>query len=93
MPTIKLYPSQVVSFLIIDFFTAYFEKDKDVFTAEFFDSDAYYESARKKAKGAPNYEDLMAKAMAEAKAIKTKKRRQIAAKINKPAKADGGLTS
>lgn len=93
MPTIKLYPSQVVSFLVIDFFTAYFEKDKDVFIAEFFDSDAYYESARKKAKGAPNYEDLMAKAMAEAKAIKTKKRRQIAAKINKPAKADEGLTS
>ena len=93
MPTIKLYPSHVISFLVVDFFSAHFEKDKDIFIAEFFDSDAYYEAARKKAKGLPEYEDLMAKAMAEAKAIKTKKRRQVAVKSNKLAIDKDGVAS
>lgn len=93
IPTIKLHPSQVVSFLVMDFFAAHFEKDKDVLIAEFFDSDAYYQAARKKAKGSPNYEDRMAKALTEAKAIKGKKRRQSAAKSNKTYKDNEGMIS
>lgn len=93
IPTIKLLPSQVVSFLVMDFFTAHFEKDKDVLIAEFFDSDAYYQAARKKAKASPDYEDLMAKALAEAKAVKGKKRRQSAAKSNKTYKDNEGMIS
>ena len=93
MPTIKLYPSQVISFLVMDFFAAHFEKDKDIFIAEFFDSDAYYEAARKRAKGLPEYEDLMAKALAEAKSIKARKRRQAGVKINKPANNNDGIAS
>lgn len=93
IPTIKLQPSQVVSFLVIDFFAAHFEKDKDILIAEFFDSDAYYQAARKKAKGSPEYEDLMARALSEAKSIKGKKRRQAAAKSNKTHKDDDGMTT
>lgn len=91
IPTIKLHPSQVVSFLVMDFFVAHFEKDKDILIAEFFDSDAYYQAARRKAKGSPEYEDLMAKALTEAKAIKAKKRRQAAAKSNRTHKDTDGM--
>lgn len=93
IPTIKLLPSQVVSFLVMDFFTAHFEKDKDVLIAEFFDSDAYYQAARKKAKGSPEYDDLMAKALVEAKGIKGKKRRLAATKSNKTHKDTDGMTT
>lgn len=91
IPTIKLHPSQVVSFLVMDFFVAHFEKDKEIFIAEFFDSDAYYQEARKKAKGSPEYDDLMAKALTEAKAIKSRKRRQAAVKSNKTHKDNDGM--
>ena len=77
MPTVKVLPSHFVSFLVADFFTAHFERDIPVLIAEFFDSDAFYEAARKKAKGAMNYEELMANALAEAKTIKAKKRRKL----------------
>ncbi len=77
MPTVKVVPSHFVSFLVADFFTAHFERDIPVLIAEFFDSDGFYEAARKKAKGAANYEELMANALAEAKAIKAKKRRRL----------------
>jgi hypothetical protein len=93
MPTIKIQPSQFVSFLIQDFFTAHFEKDKETLIAEFFDSDSYYETARRKAKGLPDYEDLMAKALVEAKAIKAKKRRQSASKVKKSNKDNEDLTT
>ena len=77
MPTIKVQPSQFISFLVIDFLIAHFHKDLPVFIAEFFDSDAYHEIARKKARGSDDYEEKMAKALAEAKLIKSKKRRKV----------------
>lgn len=81
MPTVKLTPSSFVSFLVQDYFATHFEKDKDIIIAEFFDSDAYFEAARKKARGSAKYEELMAKALAEAKVIKAKKRRRTESKV------------
>lgn len=72
--TVKVQPSQFVSFLVADFLEAHFAKDKPVFIAEFFDSDAYYEAERKKAKGRPDFEDLMARAFDHARKVKSLKR-------------------
>jgi len=82
----KVQASQFVSFLVADFIEAHFEKDKVVLIAEFFDSDAYYEAERKKAKGAPNYEELMANALDEARKIKGKRRQGSAPKFKPPVK-------
>jgi hypothetical protein len=75
IPTVKIQPSHFVSFLVADYIEAHFEKDMGVLIAEFFDSDSYYEAARRKAKGAPNYEEQMAKALDDALKIKANKRR------------------
>ena len=74
--TIKAQPSHFVSFLVSEFFAAYFEKDMAILIAEFFDSDAFYEGVRKRAKGKANYEDLMSEAMEAAQKIRSKKRRK-----------------
>lgn len=74
--TIKVSPSRFVSFLVSDFFLAHFEKDKIILIAEFFDSDSFYEAARKKAKGAANYEDQLAGALEQAQKIKARRRRK-----------------
>ena len=76
MATVKIHPSQFVSFLLADFFQSHFEKDRPVLIAEFFDSDTYFDAARKKARGSNNYEELMASALAEAQKIKAKRRRK-----------------
>ncbi len=76
VPTIKVHPSQFVSFLVSDFYLAHFEKDRDVLVAEFFDSDSFYQVQRKQAKGKVNFEDLMAKALEQAQKYKSKKRRK-----------------
>ncbi len=75
--TIKLQPSHFVSFLLVDFMEAHFEKDMAVLIAEFFDSDGFYETQRKLAKGKTNYEELMADALEQAKRIKARRRRKI----------------
>lgn len=82
VPTIKVHPSQFVSFLVSDFYLAHFEKDRDVFIAEFFDSDSFYQQQRKQAKGQLNFEELMAKALEQAQKFKSKKRRKIKALIS-----------
>jgi hypothetical protein len=74
--TVKIHPSHFVSFLVADFFQSHFEKDKQVLVAEFFDSDSYFDAARKKARGSDNYEEQMATALAEAQKIKSKRRRK-----------------
>lgn len=75
-PTIKIQSSQFVSFLVADFFGTYFEKDKTVLIAEFFNSDAYFDAARKKAKGSTDYEEQMAAALSDAQKIRSKRRRK-----------------
>lgn len=76
VPTIKVHPSQFVSFLLTDYLAAHFEKDQDVLIAEFFDSDTFYQQQRKQAKGKQNFEELMARALEQAQKIKSKKRRK-----------------
>lgn len=76
VPTIKVHPSQFVSFLVSDFYLAHFEKDKDVLIAEFFDSDSFYQAQRKQAKGQVNFEEIMAQALEQAQKYKSKKRRK-----------------
>ena len=92
VPTIKVQPSHFVSFLVADFFSTHFEKDMAVLIAEFFDSDAFYELARKKAKGSDSYEELMAAALAEAQRIKGKRRRSRVGKGARPSKDSEALT-
>ena len=92
IPTIKVQPSHFVSFLVTDFFAAYFEKDKAVLIAEFFDSDSFYEAARKKAKGSADYEELMAEALENARKIRTKKRRKAVRKGRQGSGKDVALT-
>jgi len=75
-PTIKFQSSQFVSFLVADFFGTHFEKDKAVLIAEFFNSDAYFDVARKKAKGSGDYEEQMAAALSDAQKIRSKRRRK-----------------
>lgn len=75
-PTIRIQPSHFVSFLVADFFGTHFEKDKMVLIAEFFNSDAYFDAARKKAKGSTDYEDQMASALSDAQKIRSKRRRK-----------------
>lgn len=74
--TIKTQPSHFVSFLLVDYLEVHFEKDMAVLIAEFFDSDAFYESERKLAKGRPDYEERMQAALNRAREIKGKKRRK-----------------
>lgn len=71
---VKFHPSQFVSFLVSDFLNTYFEKDKAVLVAEFFDSQTYYESEAQRAKGQSNFEELMDIALATARRIKGKAR-------------------
>lgn len=75
-PAIKIQPSHFVSFLVADFFVTHFEKDKPVLIAEFFNSDAYFDAARKKAKGSTDYEEQMADALSDAQKIRSKRRRK-----------------
>lgn len=76
VPTIKVHPSQFISFLVADYLIAHFEKDQDVLIAEFFDSDTFYQQQRKQAKGKPNFEELMTKALEQAQKYKGKRRRK-----------------
>lgn len=84
--TVKIQPSQFVSFLVADFLDAHFAKDKPVFIAEFFDSDAFYEAERKKAKGRPDFEDQMARALDHARKVKGLRRTKAARRLSTPIK-------
>jgi|SRR6185437_1849775 len=77
VPQIKVQPSHFVSFLLVDYMGAHFEKDMAVLIAEFFDSDAFHEAERKLAKGQPDYEERMQAALDRARQIKGKKRRKV----------------
>ena len=90
--TIKVQPSQFVSFLVADFLAAHFEKDKAVLIAEFFDSDGFHEAARRKAKGSENYEDQMDAAIQEARKIKDRKRGKVVRKGRQPSKESEAMT-
>ncbi len=76
VPTIKVHPSQFISFLVSDYFITHFEKDQDILIAEFFDSDTFYQQQRKQAKGKLNFEELMTKALEQAQKYKGKRRRK-----------------
>jgi len=43
-PFVKVHPSELVSFLVADYFATYFERDVPVVIAEFFDSRAFLTS-------------------------------------------------
>ena len=49
-PHIKFYPSQLVSFIVSDFFETYFEEDIEVLISRFFDSRAFLTTEIQKAK-------------------------------------------
>jgi hypothetical protein len=84
VPTVKVHPSHFVSFLLIDYMEAHFEKDLAVLVAEFFDSDAFHEAERRRAKGKPDFEELMQAALDRARQIKSKRRRKVQYKVSQP---------
>lgn len=73
--SVKIHPSAFVSFLVKDFFATYFEKDKGVLIAEFFDSKSFYESQMERAQSDGNsFEKVMAEALDSITKIKSKSR-------------------
>jgi hypothetical protein len=88
VPQIKVQPSHFVSFLLVDYLEAHFERDKVVLITEFFDSDAFHEAERKLAKGKPDYEERMQAALDRARQIKGKKRRTVVRKARQSVKAE-----
>jgi hypothetical protein len=80
VPQIKAQPSHFVSFLLVDYLEAHFEKDKAVLVAEFFDMDTFFDSERKLAKGQPDYEERVQAALDRARQIKGKRRRKTVRK-------------
>lgn len=83
-PHVKFQASAFVSFLVTDFHRTYFEKDLAVLVAEFFDSNAFYESERKKAKEGSSYEEVLGAALTQARHIKSKRRTHAPRKAVRP---------
>lgn len=81
-PYVKVQPSAFVSFLVSDFYAAYFEKDLGFLLAEFFDSQSYYESQLKLAKSEGSFDVVMSEALSAIKRIKGKKRGKLGRKPN-----------
>lgn len=75
MSALHIRKHQFVSFIVLNFMEAYFNKDKEVLIAEFFDSDAFHEGERQKAKGNDNYEELLEESIKLARKIRSKRRR------------------
>jgi len=76
-PCVKINPSAFMSFLVLDFYATYFEKDIGVYIAEFFDAKRFYESEIRRSKDQGDYEQVMGNALLAIKKIKTKQRRKV----------------
>lgn len=73
---VRFYPSELVSFIISDFFETYFEDDLDVLVATFFDSHSFINIETQNAKNKSNFEHALREALSTAEKIKAKVRRK-----------------
>lgn len=80
---LRLQPSQVVSFLVRYFEETHFEQDVQVLVGEFFDSEKYISEATARARGLPNFEDVAAEAIGQARKIKAQRVRQLSRRASK----------
>ena len=90
---VRFYPSDLVSFIVSDFFDTYFENDIDILVAAFFDSHVFVNSETQKAKNKVNFEEVLREALSKAEKIKSKVRRKAKVKpmqdqINLNSKSD-----
>ncbi len=56
---VKFYPSQLVSFIVSDFFETYFEKDMDALVSKFFDAKAYIATEVQRAQNADEAVEIL----------------------------------
>ena len=75
---LKIQPSAFASFLVADYFKVHFESDIDLLTAQFFDSQSYYQAQMKSAKNTSTFEETMSETLAFIKRIKAKAIRKSA---------------
>lgn len=73
---VRFFPSEFISFLVSDFYETYFEDDKELYAANFFDSRGFVNSETKKAKSEVNFEEVLRETLAKAEKIKSKVRRK-----------------
>lgn len=74
--SVSFYPSELVSFIVSDFFETYFENDIDILVAAFFDSHGFVNAETQKAKNKANFEEALREALSTAEKIKSKVRRK-----------------
>lgn len=74
--SVRFYPSELVSFIVSDFFETYFENDLDILVAAFFDSHGFVNTETQKAKNKGNFEETLREALSIAEKIKSKVRRK-----------------
>lgn len=73
---VKVHPSELVSFLVADYFETYFERDLDVLVAEFFDSRSYLTSEIQKEENLDDPAGAMKRATDFVEQIRSKRRGQ-----------------
>ncbi len=73
---VKVHPSELVSFLVADYFESYFERDLEVLVAEFFDSRSYLTSEIQKEEDLADPAEAMKRATVYVEQIRSKRRGQ-----------------
>lgn len=73
---VKVHPSELVSFLVADYFETYFESDMEVLLAEFFDSRSYLTGEIQKDENLADPMEAMKRATAFVEQIRSKRRGQ-----------------
>ncbi len=74
---VKVHPSELVSFLVADYFETYFERDMEVLVAEFFDSRIYLTGEIEKDENHADPAEAMKRATAFIERIRSKRRGQV----------------
>lgn len=73
---VKVHPSELVSFLVADYFETYFERDVEVLVAEFFDSRSYLTGEIQKDENLTDPAEAMKRATTFVEQIRSKRRGQ-----------------
>ncbi len=73
---VKVHPSELVSFLVADYFETYFERDMEVLVAEFFDSRSYLTGEIQKDENLADPTEAMKRATAFVEQVRSKRRGQ-----------------
>jgi hypothetical protein len=74
---IRLSSSKLASFVLARFFSLYFEKDKDLLLAEFFDSKCFVEEELRKATGSSDVSGILERTTLKVRKMQELKKRGI----------------